>query len=226
MRHALFLILAAALARAGDACVSVDNLRVTAADISAAIPAFAALPPETMLGYAPTPGLTRWWRGAEVARLAARYTLAAGTLPDFCVVRPTQLYTPAEVAAALQAALPEGARLEVVDFCRMPMPKGRLAFQLRSLQRSSSPSAAAALLWRGQVVFDGARSAPFWATVRVSSARTGLYAAREIDQIRHGWLARGDRRRFYLSPRRRGQRGGGRISAGGGYRGTRGRHRV
>ena len=189
MKRALLIVVVAALAQAGEGCIQVDSLRVTAADIAVSVPAFEALPPATMLGYAPTPGLSRWWRSTELSSLAARNGLAAGSLPDFCVQRPTRTLTLEEVEAALREALPADAKLEIVEICHSHMPNGKLEFNLRSLQRASvpasnAPAANPPLLWRGRVVYDGARSAAFWATVRVSRPHTGLYAAREIPRGR------------------------------------------
>ena len=65
----MILLLAACLPLAGD------GDRITAADLAAVEPGFAALPPDTPLGYAPAPGVPRILGAAELARQARRYSL-------------------------------------------------------------------------------------------------------------------------------------------------------
>ncbi|MGC4051677.1 MAG: SAF domain-containing protein [Paludibaculum sp.] len=94
--------------------------------------------------------------------------------------RPARTFSAQEVQQALRAALPPEAQLDLVDFCRLPMPSGELSFDLNSLVSSSSQTTGGASLWRGRVKYDDRRSAPFWARVRVSIQRDGYYAASDL----------------------------------------------
>jgi flagella basal body P-ring formation protein FlgA len=96
------------------------------------------------------------------------------------VQRPAHTFTRDQVIEPLQALLPAGSRLEVVDYCRLPVPKGRLDFTLQGLSRPPSPRPDTLLTWRGRVIFDKNRSMPFWVSVRVAVVREGYYAARPI----------------------------------------------
>lgn len=173
-----------------EGCVVVDRGRVLASDLAGAIPAMARVPPETLVGYAPAPGLTRWWRGPHLRAIALRFEATVGDLPDVCVERPARIATREEVVEALRRALPEQASLEIEDYCRLPIPDGRIEFNLKSLARPAVTSPAGLVLWRGRVAYEMNRSAPFWARVRVSIVRHGYWAARPIPQGRP--IAEGD----------------------------------
>jgi flagella basal body P-ring formation protein FlgA len=150
------MILAAAVA-AG--CMAVAGERITAADLARAVPAFAALAPETPLGYAPAPGARRLYFAPELARLAARHGIAPGPPAAACFERAVERIDEARVKAALQAALgDQTAQIELVEYSRYPAPSGELEF---------SRPAAGALLWRGRVRYAGNRSVPVWARARV-----------------------------------------------------------
>lgn len=186
-----------------EGCVSVERGRVLASDLAGVVPVFSHVPPETLVGYAPAPGLTRWWRGAHLRAIALRFDAAVGDLPDVCVERPARVARREEVVDALRRALPERAVLEIEDYCRMPIPDGRIEFTLKSLARPSVASPTGLVLWRGRVVYEENRSSPFWARVRVSIVREGYWAARPIPQgrlIAESDLARAARTVSIFSP--------------------------
>jgi flagella basal body P-ring formation protein FlgA len=163
-------------------CVVVDSNRVLVRDVALEIPALSALPGELMLGYAPAPGMVRWWKGRHVQAVGFRHGIETGEVPDFCVERPSAPIREDEIDRVLRAMLPPGSRFHLVDFCRMPVPSGQLQFSLGVLVRPPNPLPDSLLMWRGRVIFDKNRSAPFWAKVRISIHRQGVYAAHEIPQ--------------------------------------------
>lgn len=184
MTSILLVALMAAGSDKPEGCAVVDRGRVLASDLAGLVPALAQVPPETLVGYAPAPGLMRWWRGAHLRAIALRFTSAVGDLPDVCVERPARVATRVEVVDALRRALPEQATLELEDYCRLPIPDGRIEFNLKSLARPAVTAPAGLVLWRGRVAYEANRSAPFWARVRVSIVREGYWAARPIPQGR------------------------------------------
>lgn len=165
-----------------DRCIVVDSNRVLVRDVVQEIPALSALPGELMLGYAPAPGMVRRWKGRSVQAAGLRQGTNTGEVPDFCVARPAAPIQESEIERVLRASLPPGSHMQLVDFCRLPVPRGELQFSLRGLVRPSNPRPDSLLMWRGRVVFDKNRSAPFWAKVRVSIHREGVYAQHEIPQ--------------------------------------------
>ncbi|GEM_PF-388572 len=177
----LILILAPLIAlTANDACIHVESTQVLASHLASRIPAFSGIPADTIIGYAPAPGLTRWWRGTELRRLAQRHGVDPGELAASCVERLARVVEQSEVSDALRQALPPGAQLEIADYCRMPVPAGKLVFELSGLARPAAPSSNSVLMWRGRLVYEQRRSVPFWASVRIAAERTGYYAARAV----------------------------------------------
>ncbi len=167
---------------ASEACLQIEGARVHASDIAKALPPFASVPADTVIGYSPGAGLTRWWRGGHLRAIALRHGVDPGLLEDLCVQRPMRMVGREELLASLKAALPEGAELELVDYCRLPVPKGTLSFQQAGLSGSALAGASAPLLWKGRVVFDEKRTVSFWASVKVRMRQEGFFAAQPIPQ--------------------------------------------
>lgn len=166
----------------GSDCIQVEAQVVRASDLAATLPAFAALPAETVLAYTPAPGLRRSWTATQLDALLARHgntgpARSDGPRPGVCVERLSKTYTADEVLRALRSALPEGAHIDLVEHCRLPMPAGRLEFELHALPApGAAPAAGTALIWRGRIRYEEHRSTPFWASVRVAVRREGYYA--------------------------------------------------
>jgi flagella basal body P-ring formation protein FlgA len=60
----------------------------------------------------------------------------------------------------------------------MPVPSGRLKFDRRMLGKPDGRDGFA--MWRGSVVYDGAKTVPFWAKVRIRIRQRLVRAARVI----------------------------------------------
>ncbi len=189
------LWLSAAAIPEGEGCVIVDASRdrITAADLAAAVPGFATLPPELTVGYAPAPGVRRVFRVAELGRLRSRFGLPAGILSEICVERPLRRLNEAEMRAAMLAGLAQdrlydGARLEILDFSRHPAPLGELVFPVRGLGTPPARQPDGGVLWKGHVRYSGARRFNVWAKVRIRVprdrvvAKTALRAGKPIER--------------------------------------------
>ena len=164
MTPGMLLIPLAALASCGAQCLPVSGQRILAGDMARAVPAFAGLAPELVLGYAPAPGARRTYGAAELARLAGRYGLVVEPGVGACFARPLETLSGERVAAALRAAMPE-ARIEVVEFSRQPIPSGELRFPVSGLR--AEPATLSPLMWRGVVSVSGQEDFPVWAKVRI-----------------------------------------------------------
>jgi flagella basal body P-ring formation protein FlgA len=176
MRGLAVLLLAAGAALGGDGCAVARGPRIKAGELAAVAPALGAIPAERDFGYAPLPGMTRVIRALELRRWAGMDTGSGG----ICVRREAFPVPSSEVKEALRAVLPAGASLEVLDYLRTPLPRGRLAFEAANLPRTRPGIALQEMVWRGRMVFDETRSAPFWARVRVTCAHRAVRAARPI----------------------------------------------
>lgn len=167
MMTKILLLLCVTCLPARAECLSIAGERILAGDIARAVPAFAAIAPELVLGYAPAPGARRSFGAAELARLAHRYGLIVEPGTEACFVRPLETLTRDRVAAALRAAMPTG-RIEIVEFSRQPVPPGELRFSLAGL--AAEQSTKSPLLWRGVVSKSGQADFPVWAKVRLQVA--------------------------------------------------------
>jgi flagella basal body P-ring formation protein FlgA len=155
-----------AVAPTPQSCVAVDGDRITAGDLARAVPAFSSIPADTELGYAPMPGVRRYFHAPELRRLAVRYNVALPSdTEEACMEHAMERLEPQRVVAAMRKALddPE-ARIEVVELSRYPIPRGELEFS-----RANLPfDAAGAVIWRGVVRSAGGRRFGVWASVKLS----------------------------------------------------------
>lgn len=164
-------------AHAAGACLPLSGELVLARDVARAVPAFAAVAPELVLGSVPAAGVRRVYDAAELGRLARRYGVALDPGVETCFVRPVETLTRARVTEALRLALPAAA-LEVVAFSRQPIPRGALRFPAAGMQ-ADAPSNAP-LLWRGVVCASGQDDFPVWAKVRVRISGMRVTAAEAL----------------------------------------------
>ena len=158
-----------------SACLPVEGDRITAADLARADQAFAALPGETPLGFAPAPGARRVLQPAELARMAVRNGLTPGEQHAVCFERLAIPLSSEAVLAAMRATLPE-AHIELVAYSRYPVPRGDLVFPRSGLAAPARNAAGGVALWRGALHFAN-RRVPVWARVRVTLMLTRTVAA-------------------------------------------------
>jgi flagella basal body P-ring formation protein FlgA len=170
MRLALLLL---AAGRA-FACYAVDGDWIKGRDLAAASGAFAALDPEQIIAPTPLPGVPRVFDTAELTRLARRNAMQTPELiTAVCFEQATEPLSAEALVPALRTALGmEEARIEILDFSRAGVPRGRLQFARAGLTSAG--------LWRGQVVYGDARSVPVWAKVNVTVERTWVEAAEAL----------------------------------------------
>ena len=166
----ILLALAAAVSAAGG-CIPVPGDRILARDLADAWPAFAAVAGETVVAFAPAPGVRRAMGAGELVRLANRFNVHATGAAEVCFERPMTTLTEAEVLATMRASLaayPE-ARIEIVALSRYPVPRGEVVFRAQGLQ---SPGSAAAprtpTSWTGEVRYGAGRRFAVWARVIVT----------------------------------------------------------
>lgn len=181
------MILALAL-WTGMSCLPVEGDRILARDLSAAMPAFAAWPQDTELGYAPAPGLRRVLRAAELRRLASRQGLDGSAMEDVCVERPTAPLVQGTLRAALALAAgdPE-VHIEILDWSRYAVPRGPLEFpRTAAVREGNGPQAP--VLWKGFVKYGDCGRFSIWVRARIEvrmmqvSARTDLAIGRPVQQ--------------------------------------------
>lgn len=177
MKIGVIAVLAFSL-RGDGSCLVVSRSSVTAGELAGAYREFGAIPADRHILWAPVPGLTRWVRSAELGQLAARSGVNLSPMGDLCVQRKTAVFSEEQVVAALREQLPARAQIRVVDYLKLPVMSGRLAFERRAAARWGK--ADQALHWRGRVLDEDRRSVPFWALVQIQFERRVVRASRAI----------------------------------------------
>ena len=166
---------------AGEPCLVVDGDRFLAADLAKAAPLFAGADPAAPAGYTPAPGMQRLLRRAELETISRQMGLSGEVPSSLCITRLAEPLTREQVSQAVEAALEGlGARIELLDFSRFPVPRGKLEFPLSGLISPRSGLRIEPAVWKGRLVYSGARSMGVWAKVRVGVARPRVVAAVDL----------------------------------------------
>jgi flagella basal body P-ring formation protein FlgA len=170
MKLALFL---AAIPLA-FACRTIDADRILGKDLAAEAPLFASLDPGVEVGAAPSAGVQRVMQPDELVRLARLYGIAlASPATAVCFERATEPMTAEKLLPILRTALEmDSAQIEILDFSRFGVPRGRFEFPKSSLMPNG--------LWRGRVLYDQNHSMPVWVKARVTVEKTWVEAAETL----------------------------------------------
>jgi flagella basal body P-ring formation protein FlgA len=141
-------------------CLAVNpgSDHITAHDMVPLFPGLGTIAPETPLALAPAPGVARVFRIPELARMAADFHLEVPQT-EICVQRNVAPPDPSRMLAAMQHTLP-GARIEILEFSRRPIPEGELEFPRAGLREG--PAGA---YWDGTVRYGGSHLFSIWVKV-------------------------------------------------------------
>lgn len=181
MRTFLIASVFSALAYAG--CVAVSSDRILARDVRESFPLLQGLDPQTVIGFAPRPGVQRILSARELVLIARKQglDLGDGIISSICVERMVRPISTEEMRAALLSAIGAAdVELELVEFSREPVPPGRLEFQSVQLGRPVGENPEIPVIWRGLLRYDSQSSIPVWARIKVSVGCALLVAAEDI----------------------------------------------
>jgi flagella basal body P-ring formation protein FlgA len=163
------------------ACTPLQDDRILAQDLAAAIPAFHAIPPETMLGNTPPPGSQRIFHHPELLSLAQRYSVSLDVDASACFERAMEPLDRNRLMEAMRAALQiPDARIELAETSLYLVPRGRIEFGLDRLGTPASPDQRAPVLWRGDVVYGEDHRFAIWARVRILAPSNEIVAAENL----------------------------------------------
>lgn len=159
---------------AASACHAVNGERITAADLAAVVPAFAAIAPEKVIGYAPEPGDHRILEPADLLRIAAANGVEVRNVISVCFERALMSLDESKILDTLRAALNRpGAEIEIIEYSKFFVPPGRIVFPLESLPTRPTDHVA---IWNGYVDANGRRF-PIWARARITVPQSRVVAA-------------------------------------------------
>lgn len=169
------------------ACVVVPSEKILARDLAASISLFQGVDPDAVVGYAPLPGVERVLSSRDIVLAARRYGLVIppGDSPaSVCVERLVRPLSVDQVRAALLAAFDARQRqeitLEIITFSTQPLPPGRLAFTLATLNKPIGNNAETPVVWPGKLIYDDSGSLSVWAKVRISVDGDAFLAKQDI----------------------------------------------
>jgi flagella basal body P-ring formation protein FlgA len=152
--------------------VAAGSDQIVAGDLAVAFPEWAAVPAATPLGLAPAPGVERVLRLRDLLRVSGRWGVAVDR--DVCVTRPAAVLKPERLLAAMRKEMPQ-ARIELLDFSRMPAPEGDLVFPAAGLRQSPAGG-----YWNGYVVYGAQHRFTVWARVKVTVPASRVVAAFDL----------------------------------------------
>jgi len=165
---------------AGTPCHAVEGDRITAADLAAVLPAFAAIAPEEIVGYAPQPGANRTLEPVELTRFAAAHGLEFHGIETVCFEPALAEVEPSRIEASIRESLNTlaitGADIRIAEYSKFRVPSGKLSFPIESLPSYSSDNTA---IWNGFVEHEHRRY-PVWARVHITAPQTRVIAASDL----------------------------------------------
>jgi flagella basal body P-ring formation protein FlgA len=168
-----------------DGCLPIQDERIYARDVAAAVPAFANVPADFALGYAPAPGTRRVFKSDALARVARNQGVAADgleALPDVCFERAMATLEAGEILEAMRGAWGAGSvpgpdvHMELRSFSPQVAPQGRVVFPRSGLQLPATSDPQADVLWRGYVLYGNNRRFTISARAHISTTTTRVVA--------------------------------------------------
>jgi len=164
-----------------DGCYPVQDDRIFARDITAAIPAFARVPADFALGYAPAPGTRRVFKGAALERLALNQGVTLESSPDVCFERAMATLEAREILEALRTAWngPD-VSMELRSWSPQIAPQGKVVFPRTGLQMPAVSDPQAEVVWRGYVVYGNNRRFGISARARITTSATRVVAVADL----------------------------------------------
>lgn len=164
-----------------DGCWPVQDDRIYARDVAAAVPAFSDVAADFILGYAPVAGTRRVFKGEALRKLALNQGVTVETAPDVCFVRAMAELTADEILEAMHASW-AGAdvRMELRSFSPQIAPQGKVVFPRTGLQLPAVSDPQAEVVWRGYVLYGNNRRFSISARARITTTTTRVIALSDL----------------------------------------------
>jgi flagella basal body P-ring formation protein FlgA len=164
-----------------NGCLPVQDDKIYARDVAAAIPAFSSVAADFALGYAPVPGIRRVFKGDALEKVARNQGVAAEDLPDVCFERAMATLQAGEVLKAMHNAWNgSDVRMELKSFSPQIAPQGTVIFPRTGLQLPSASDPRAEVVWRGYVLYGNNRRFGISARARITTTTTRVIAVANL----------------------------------------------
>ena len=162
-------------------CEIVSGGQILGADLSRALPVFAGMPRDTVIGYSPAPGARRILRFPELQRIAAPHGITVPADSEACFQWRMQAITDDAIRAAIRESLnAPTARVEILARSKEPAPEGKLSFPQNGLSAAANTDPATPVTWRGYVLYDSTGRFAVWARVRISATMPRVVATEPL----------------------------------------------
>jgi len=153
--------------------------------VAAAVPAFANVAADFVLGYAPAPGIRRVFKGDALERLARNQGIAAEALPDVCFERAMATLETGEILEAMRSSWngPNGSmdvHMELRSWSPQNAPQGKVVFPRSGLQLPAASDPQAEVVWRGYVIYGNNRRFGVSARARITTTTTRVVALADL----------------------------------------------
>ena len=164
-----------------DGCFPIQDDRIYARDVAAAVPVFAGVPADFALGYAPAPGTRRVLKGAALEKIALNQGVSAESLPDVCFERAMATLEADEILEAMRLAWNgPGVNMDLRSWSPQIAPQGKVIFPRTGLQLPAGSDPQAEVLWRGYVVYGNNRRFGISARARITTSATRVVAVADL----------------------------------------------
>jgi len=174
-------LLLAAMVPQPDGCLPVQDDRIYARDVAAAVPAFANVAADFALGYAPAPGIRRVFKGDALERLARNQGVLLEAIPDVCFERAMATIDAGEILEAMRNAWNgSDVRMEVRSWSPLIAPQGKVVFPRTGLQLPAASDPQAEVIWRGYVIYGNNRRFSISARARITTTTTRVVAVADL----------------------------------------------
>jgi flagella basal body P-ring formation protein FlgA len=164
-----------------DGCLPIQDDRIYARDVAAAVPAFSGVAADFVLGYAPAPGTRRVFKTEALQKLALNQGVTVEAAADVCFTRAMADLTAGQVLEAMRSAwsAPD-ARMELRSFSPQIAPQGKVVFPRSGLQLPAVADPQAEVVWRGYVLYGNNRRFSISARARITTTTTRVIALADL----------------------------------------------
>ncbi|MBI4907784.1 MAG: flagellar basal body P-ring formation protein FlgA [Acidobacteria bacterium] len=153
---------------ASPTCLPVSGDSIQARHLSASLPEFNSIAPDTIVLPAPLPGVVRTLHPDEARRIGRLHGVTLDKPETLCFAVPMTPLKELQIQQAMQRELGrQTLQVDILDFSKVHVPDGELVFPRNALSPPANGDVNAPLTWRGYIQYSAHRRFTVWARVRV-----------------------------------------------------------
>ncbi len=158
-----------------------DGDRILGRHLAQVDPAYAVVPPDTVVGLSPSPGVYRVLPPSVLRKLLESHGGNTSSVAPICLEWPMRQLTPDEIRTAMNTALGDHKlTIEILDFTAAPIPSGTIVFP-RSGITSEDSIVANGATWRGEIILAEDRRYRIWARAKITGTSPRVVAAKNLN---------------------------------------------